>query len=166
MTRGFGGRLHPRHVRSIHNSNTNDDRARNAQHSHQSSQTSSMQQTSFRPPSPPHCFVLFSLCPGVCRQPTAYDLCCFGKPFSSFLGPATTTTTASTFGSKSTTRREMPRSATTRPSGGVRSSHSQIALCLNRSTSTRGYSGAAKQYPDLMYLKFFCLYIFPARKKI
>jgi hypothetical protein len=23
MTRGFGGRLHPRHVRSIHNSNTN-----------------------------------------------------------------------------------------------------------------------------------------------
>jgi hypothetical protein len=50
MTRGFGGRLHPRHVRSIHNSNTNDDRASNAQHSHHSSQTSSMQQTSFRPP--------------------------------------------------------------------------------------------------------------------
>jgi hypothetical protein len=52
MTRGFGGRLHPRHVRSIHNSNTNDDRASNAQHSHHSSQTSSMQQTSFRPPAP------------------------------------------------------------------------------------------------------------------
>jgi hypothetical protein len=50
MTRGFGGRLHPRHVRSIHNSNSNDDRARDAQHSHHSSQTSSMQQTSFRPP--------------------------------------------------------------------------------------------------------------------
>jgi hypothetical protein len=50
MTRGFGGRLHPRHVRSIHNFNTNDDRASNAQYSHQSSQTSSMQQTSFRPP--------------------------------------------------------------------------------------------------------------------
>jgi hypothetical protein len=48
MTRGFGGRLHPRHVRSVHNSNTNDDRASNAQHSHHSSQTSSMQQTSFR----------------------------------------------------------------------------------------------------------------------
>jgi hypothetical protein len=52
MTRGFGGRLHPRHVRSIHNSNTNDDRASNAQHSHQSSQTSSMQQTSFKPLTP------------------------------------------------------------------------------------------------------------------
>jgi hypothetical protein len=37
MTRGFGGRLHPRHVRSIHNSNINDDRASNAQHSHHSS---------------------------------------------------------------------------------------------------------------------------------
>jgi hypothetical protein len=49
MTRGFGGRLHLRHVQSIHNSNTNDDRANNAQHSHHSSQTSSMQQTSFRP---------------------------------------------------------------------------------------------------------------------
>jgi hypothetical protein len=52
MTRGFRGRLHPRHVQSIHNSNTNDDRANNAQHSHHSSQTSSMQQTSFRPPAP------------------------------------------------------------------------------------------------------------------
>jgi hypothetical protein len=50
MTRGFEGRLHPRNVRSIHNSNTNDDRAINAQHSHHSSQTSSMQQTSFRAP--------------------------------------------------------------------------------------------------------------------
>jgi hypothetical protein len=27
MTRGFGGRFHPRHVRTIHNPNTNDDRA-------------------------------------------------------------------------------------------------------------------------------------------
>jgi hypothetical protein len=52
MTRGFRGRLYPRHVRSIHNYNTNDDRASNAQHSHHSSQTSSMQQTSFRPPVP------------------------------------------------------------------------------------------------------------------
>jgi hypothetical protein len=48
MTRGFGGRLHPRHVRSIHNSNANDERASNAQHSHKNSQSSSM--TSFRPP--------------------------------------------------------------------------------------------------------------------
>jgi hypothetical protein len=37
LTRGFGGRLHPRHVRSIHNSNANDERANNAQSSHHSS---------------------------------------------------------------------------------------------------------------------------------
>jgi hypothetical protein len=30
MTRGFGGRLHPKHVKSIHNSNANDERANNA----------------------------------------------------------------------------------------------------------------------------------------
>jgi hypothetical protein len=48
MTRGFGGRLHPRHVRSIHNSNDNDERANNAQHCHQNYQSSSM--NSFRPP--------------------------------------------------------------------------------------------------------------------
>jgi hypothetical protein len=34
MTRGFGVRLHPSHVRSIHNSNANDERANNAQSSH------------------------------------------------------------------------------------------------------------------------------------
>jgi hypothetical protein len=44
--------LHPRHVRSIHNSNTNDERVNNAHNSHHSSQSSSMQQTSFRPPAP------------------------------------------------------------------------------------------------------------------
>jgi hypothetical protein len=52
MTRGYGGRLHPRHVRTIHNSNDNDEMASNVQHSHHSSQSSSMQQTSFRPPAP------------------------------------------------------------------------------------------------------------------
>jgi hypothetical protein len=50
MTRGFGGRLHPRHVRSIHNSNAKNERANNAQSSHHSSQSSGMQQTSYRPP--------------------------------------------------------------------------------------------------------------------
>jgi hypothetical protein len=50
MTRGFGGRLHPRHVRSIHNSNAIDERASNVQHSHHNSQSSSM--TSFRPLAP------------------------------------------------------------------------------------------------------------------
>jgi hypothetical protein len=52
MTRGFVGRLHPRHVRSIHNSNANDERANNAQSNHHSSQSSSMQQTPYRPPAP------------------------------------------------------------------------------------------------------------------
>jgi hypothetical protein len=52
MTRGFGGSLHPRHVRSIHNSKANDERANNAQSSHHSSQSSSMQRTSYRPPAP------------------------------------------------------------------------------------------------------------------
>jgi hypothetical protein len=50
LTRCFGGRLHPRHVRTIHNPNTNDDRANNAQSSQHSSQSSGMQQTSYRPP--------------------------------------------------------------------------------------------------------------------
>jgi hypothetical protein len=52
MTRGFGGRLHPRHVRTIHNPNTNDDKANHTQSSQQSSQSSGMQQTSYRPPAP------------------------------------------------------------------------------------------------------------------
>jgi hypothetical protein len=51
MTRAIG-RLHPRHVRSIHNSNGNDERANNAQSNHHSSQSSSMQQTPYRPPAP------------------------------------------------------------------------------------------------------------------
>ena len=49
MTRGFGGRFHPRHVRTIHNPNTNDDRANHTQGSQQSSQSSRIQQTSYRP---------------------------------------------------------------------------------------------------------------------
>jgi predicted phosphodiesterase len=36
MTRGFGERLHLRHVRSIHNSNANDERKNNAQSNHHS----------------------------------------------------------------------------------------------------------------------------------
>jgi hypothetical protein len=52
MTRGFRGRLHPRHVRTIHNPNTNDDRTNHTQSSQHSSQSSGMQQTSYRPPGP------------------------------------------------------------------------------------------------------------------
>ena len=52
MARGFRGRLHPRHVRTIHNPNANDERANNAQSSHHISQSLGMQQTSYRPPAP------------------------------------------------------------------------------------------------------------------
>jgi hypothetical protein len=52
MARGFGGRLKPKHVRTIHNPNTNDDRANHTQGSQQSSQSLGMQQTSYRPPAP------------------------------------------------------------------------------------------------------------------
>jgi hypothetical protein len=50
MTRGFGGRLHPRHIRKIHNPNTNDDKANHTQSSKPSSQSSGIQQTSYKPP--------------------------------------------------------------------------------------------------------------------
>jgi hypothetical protein len=52
MTRGFGGRLHPRHVRTIHNPSSNDDRANHTQGNQQSSQSLRIQQTSYRPPAP------------------------------------------------------------------------------------------------------------------
>jgi hypothetical protein len=52
MARGFGGRLHPRHVRSIHNANPSDDRGSQPQRQHHSSQSSGPQQSSFRPPVP------------------------------------------------------------------------------------------------------------------
>jgi hypothetical protein len=49
ITWGFRGKLHPKHVRTIHNPSTNDDRANHTQSSQQSSQSSGMQQTSYRP---------------------------------------------------------------------------------------------------------------------
>jgi hypothetical protein len=52
MTRGFGGRLHPRHARSIHNSAQSDDRGSQQQRPQYSSQASGQQQSSFRPPAP------------------------------------------------------------------------------------------------------------------
>jgi hypothetical protein len=52
MTRGFGGRFYPRHVRSIHNSTQNDDKASQQQRPQCSSQASGQQQSSFRPPAP------------------------------------------------------------------------------------------------------------------
>jgi hypothetical protein len=52
MTRGFGGRIHPRHVWEIHNSTQNDDRGSQLQRPQYSSQSSGQQQSSFRPPAP------------------------------------------------------------------------------------------------------------------
>jgi hypothetical protein len=51
MTRGFGGRVHPRHVRSIH-STQNDDRGGQQQRPQYSSQASGQQQSYPRPPAP------------------------------------------------------------------------------------------------------------------
>jgi hypothetical protein len=52
MTRGFGGRIHPRHVRSIHSSSQNDDKGSHLQRPQHTSQSSGQQQSSFRPPAP------------------------------------------------------------------------------------------------------------------
>jgi hypothetical protein len=52
MTRGFKGRIHPRHVRSIHNSSLSDDRGSQPQRPQHSSQSLGQQQSSFRPPAP------------------------------------------------------------------------------------------------------------------
>jgi hypothetical protein len=52
MTRGFGGRIHPRHVRSIHSSSQSDDKGSQFQRPQHNSQSSGQQQSSFRPPAP------------------------------------------------------------------------------------------------------------------
>jgi hypothetical protein len=52
MTRCFGGRIHPRHVRSIHSSSQTDDKGSQLQMPHHTSQSSGQQQSSFRPPAP------------------------------------------------------------------------------------------------------------------
>jgi hypothetical protein len=52
MTRGFGGRIHPRHVRSIHSSSQNDDKGSQLQRPQHTSQSSGQQHSSFRLPAP------------------------------------------------------------------------------------------------------------------
>jgi hypothetical protein len=52
MTRGFGGRIHARHVRSIHSSSQNDNKGSQLQRPQHTSQSSGHQQSSFRPPAP------------------------------------------------------------------------------------------------------------------
>jgi hypothetical protein len=45
MTRGFGGRLHPRHVRTIHNPSSSEDRGNHTQGHQHGSQSSGTQQS-------------------------------------------------------------------------------------------------------------------------
>jgi hypothetical protein len=52
IARGFGGRFHPRHVRSIHDANPSGDWGGQTQRQQHSSQSSGAQQSSFRPPAP------------------------------------------------------------------------------------------------------------------
>jgi hypothetical protein len=52
MTRGFGGRLHSRHVRTIHNPNQSEDKNNHNQGHQHSSQSTRAQYSSFRPPAP------------------------------------------------------------------------------------------------------------------
>jgi hypothetical protein len=52
MTRGFRGRIHPKHVRSIHSSSQNDDKGSQLQRPQHTSQSSGQQQSSFSPPAP------------------------------------------------------------------------------------------------------------------
>jgi hypothetical protein len=52
MTRGFGGRLHPRHFKTIHNPSSSDERGNHTQGRQHSSQSSGTQQSSFRPSTP------------------------------------------------------------------------------------------------------------------
>jgi hypothetical protein len=52
MTRGFGRRLQPRHVRTIHNPISSEDIGNHTQGHQHSSQSSGTQQSSFRPPAP------------------------------------------------------------------------------------------------------------------
>jgi hypothetical protein len=52
MTRGFIGRLHPRHVRTIHNPSSSEDMGNQTQGHQHISQSSGTQKSSFRPPAP------------------------------------------------------------------------------------------------------------------
>jgi hypothetical protein len=52
MTRGFRGRVHPRHVWSIHNSTQSDDKGSQSQRSQYASHSLGQQQSFFRPPAP------------------------------------------------------------------------------------------------------------------
>jgi hypothetical protein len=52
ITRGFRGRIHLRHVKSVHNSTQSDDKGSQPQRLQYTSQSSGQQESSFRPPAP------------------------------------------------------------------------------------------------------------------
>jgi hypothetical protein len=52
MARGLGGRFHPRHVRSIHNTSPSDEWGNQTQRQHHNFQSSGAQQSFFMPPAP------------------------------------------------------------------------------------------------------------------
>jgi hypothetical protein len=52
MTRGFGRRFNPRHVRKIHNPSQSEDRNNHTQGQQNHSQSTGTQQSSFRPSTP------------------------------------------------------------------------------------------------------------------
>jgi hypothetical protein len=172
MTRGFEGRIHPRHVRSIHSSSKSEDRGSQFQRPQHSSQSLGQEQSSFRPLAPrgrggrgfggrhgdqprkiyclfygedkghttrtcqitiqkqkeiaeagfTYCFVLLSIHSRICGKSTCI-FCCFGKPFTSFLASASTSTTIATYSYPRLAARRAPTPPTsTRFQGGVRSS--------------------------------------------
>jgi hypothetical protein len=73
MTRGFRGRLHPRHVRTIHNPSSSNDSGNHTQGHQHSAQSSGIHQSSFKPPSP-RCRGGRSFGGGFRSQPIAYSV--------------------------------------------------------------------------------------------
>jgi hypothetical protein len=127
MTRGFKGRIHPRHVRSIHNSTQSDDRGNQQQRPQYSSQASGQQQSSFRPPAPRGRGARgFGGRFGDQSRKIYYLFCGEDKGHNtSFLATASTSaTTTACLLSRPAARRESTDPSATRFQGGVRSSHS------------------------------------------
>jgi hypothetical protein len=62
---------------------------------------------------PAYRFVLFSIHSRVCGQPTAHNISCFGKSLSSYMGPATATTTYGTSPDPQSAARRAPLNTAT-----------------------------------------------------
>jgi hypothetical protein len=103
-------------------------------------------------------FVLLSLHTRICGQSTC-SLCCFGKPFTSFLAPASTATTVTTCSFPRPAARRAPTPSTaTRLQGGVRSSYSQQHC-------TRIKAHILRNILPLKYFYLLCHFNFCMRNK-